>query len=242
MDFSKFIQFPGVLVLAGVVLLIIAVIISIVSGVKNKKGKGNISEPATMPNSMPQTPAGMDPNMNNNNMGPMPDMNQANNMMANEPMAANPMMDNPMGMPMNNEPMSGPVNEAPMVNNEQKPNLMGNDNPMGMPPFVNPEVKPMVEPVPEVTPVTPVMPEPVVEEKKEPITNPWANASTAYGGANPMDGVNLNFNNTPQEPYSEKNFTVSETPTINAMPKEETPVVPSINPMEPPKSDDVETL
>ncbi len=236
MDFSKFIQFPGVLVLVGVVLLIIAMIISISSAIKNKKNKGNINQPATFSNDVSPQPMEMEQGFNMMNNNPTPDMNQNNNVMANSN-PTNPMIDNPMGVPTNNGPMPGTANDNPMASNEQAPNLMGNNNSMGgMPPFVNPEEAPMVSPIPEVTPVTPVMPEPVVEEKKEPITNPWANASTAYGGANPMDGVNLNFNNGPQEPYGEKNFTASPTPTINPM------EASAVNPMEPPKSDDVETL
>lgn len=247
MDFSKFLQFPGVLVLAGVLLLIVALVISISSGLKKKKGNSNINQPATYgnPGDVQQ------PNMGNS-MG-QPIMNGPGPIANNTPMG-NPMEmnNNPMGMPtvdgvdsnVNTQPgFIEPTVPPVMGNNNLMNNSMEmNNNPMGMPTV---EPTPVVEPQPAVDVVPPIQPTvetPVVEEKKEPLTNPWANATTAYGGANPMDGVNLNFNQGPQEPYGEKNFVASETPTINAMPKEEAVVMPTINTEAPKTGDDVETL
>ena len=210
MDFSKFLQFPGVLVLAGVVLLVIALIISISSGIKKKKAPKNANQPAI--NENPETAQPI--------VESHPVMNESNP------------MDNPMGMPIVDNNINS---QSSFIEPDVKP-IVENNNPMGMP-----NIEPVVEEKPVVDIVPPVQPT-VESEKKEPLTNPWANATSAYGGANPMDGINLNFNQGPQEPYGEKNFVASETPTINAMPKEEPVVMPTINTEAPKPNDDIETL
>ena len=216
MDFSWFLTIPGMLISGGVLLLIIALIIFIAtSGKKNKKENSGsdksieganemLNNATSVPTPIENSTTVPEVDSASNNSTSITDLSglQVNNMEQNIPSQP---MENPSTIDSNQntvENTSTPMEITPEMMNSsmgdtQNINLEGMESSSAeaTPEVVTPEVAP-VEATPEV--VTPeVAPVEATPEVVTPEVAP-VEAAPIYGGANPVQNIDLNNNESHQ--------------------------------------------
>ncbi|MGN0974070.1 MAG: hypothetical protein ACI4OT_04940 [Bacilli bacterium] len=221
-DMSWFLTLPGILIIAGVVLLLISLILFIVSS----KGKKNKKEKSATPEEVP-TPPVVPTEQPAQAINPQPQVEQPNEVVNNVVEAAAPQPQ----VAVSETPTVNPVeNNADVTPTEQ------------VQPVEQPIAQPTVEPVVESP--TPVAPEPVIpatdidkiaEVPQEPVveTAPAEQPTEIYGGATPS--VEIPKEEEKHEIYGGANpLDKTQTiPTINQSAPYGEPAAPVVNEPQP---------
>lgn len=235
-DFSWFTTIPGILITCGVVLLIIALVIFIVTSRKNKKVDSTVSSGETstnveaVPSTVEQsvTPIEIDntplQSIDNTSSAAIPTELPAEPIAVPEPVVAStPVVENAVPQPIPVQPESV-IKEETIASSPVTP--MSIPEPQPTPVIdVTPEVLPTVQPEPVVNPTPVVEPIPVVNEPQiTPVqeVTPVSTKPSIYGGVSEIiPNINIEKNTESHQIYGGAD-PLENTQTLKVTPSEPT--------------------